>query len=291
MKHTLIIFAVAAGLLGTACSEDDEITGDNGNVVADRTIRVPQEQPTIQAGINAARIGDTVLVADGVYFGFGNQDIVFGGKTLVVKSENGPASTILELESDPNNLNFAFELTLTSESGVTIDGFTIRRAYNSQGSCLNLRSVSPTIKNCVFAYNNAVTSGGAVRCKSASPTFESCTFAYNSAPTGAAVYLIAGSSPHFSNCILAYSLGGETIVCGDAYCLPTFSCCDIYGNEGGDWTDDIAGFLGTDGNVSLDPMFCDDSRYNFHLMPESPCLAANSDCDVDMGALGADCSQ
>lgn len=32
------------------------------------TIHVPADQPTIQAGVNAAASGDTVLVAPGVYY-------------------------------------------------------------------------------------------------------------------------------------------------------------------------------------------------------------------------------
>ncbi len=291
MKHILKGLFIAGVALCLACSEEDEITGTDGDAPADRTIRVPEEQPTIQAAINTARIGDTVLVADGIYRGAGNQDIEFGGKTLVLKSENGPASTIIDIEADSADLHFAFQLTRTSEANSTIDGFTVAGAYNSQGSVLNLRSVSPNIKNCVFAYNSAVTSGGAVRCKNASPTFENCTFAANSAPTGAAVFLIAGSSPQFINCILSHSTGGETIVCADALCLPTFSCCDIFGNQGGDWTEDIVDYLGTEGNVSLDPMFCGSELLNFHLASESPCSADNSGCGSYIGALGTNCPE
>ena len=48
------------------------------------TIRIPQDQATIQAGIDAAVDGDTILLDDGVYRGAGNLDIWVEKKSLVV---------------------------------------------------------------------------------------------------------------------------------------------------------------------------------------------------------------
>ena len=49
---------------------------------ADHVIRVPQDQPTIQAGINASVDGDTVLVAANTYY----ENINFKGKAITVAS-------------------------------------------------------------------------------------------------------------------------------------------------------------------------------------------------------------
>ncbi|MBN1465227.1 hypothetical protein JXA02_05660 [candidate division KSB1 bacterium] len=45
-------------------------------------IRVPQDQPTIQAGISTSANGDTVLVADDTYY----ENINFKGKAITVAS-------------------------------------------------------------------------------------------------------------------------------------------------------------------------------------------------------------
>ena len=56
------------------------------------TIHVPADQPTIQAAIDAAADGDTVLVAPGTYY----EDINFHGKIITVTSEQGAAATVID---------------------------------------------------------------------------------------------------------------------------------------------------------------------------------------------------
>ena len=72
------------------------------------TILVPGDEPTIQAGIDAAAEGDTVLVAPGVYKGEGNRNILIDSKWVVLKSEAGPERTIIDCENVSNGITLRY---------------------------------------------------------------------------------------------------------------------------------------------------------------------------------------
>src|SRR5215475_381296 len=62
------------------------------SAVGATVIHVPTDQPTIQAAINVANNGDTVLVAPGTY----QENIDFLGKAIKVTSSNGLAVTTIK---------------------------------------------------------------------------------------------------------------------------------------------------------------------------------------------------
>ncbi len=69
---------------------------------------------------------------------------------------------------------------------------------------------------------------------------------------------------------------------------PTLSCCDVYGNLGGNYAN-IPDPTGTNGNISEDPLFCDTTIGDYSLADRSPCLAANNPCGVTIGAYDVGC--
>jgi hypothetical protein len=111
------------------------------------TIRVPLDQPTIQDGINVAISGDTVLVSDGTYKGVGNRNINFGGKAIVVRSENGATVTIVDVDS---TLNRGFIFSSGEDTLSVLDGFTITRAIADTGAGILIYGGSPKVLNCLF---------------------------------------------------------------------------------------------------------------------------------------------
>ncbi len=290
LLNSLVVISVVLALDLPGCSDEEKAaTGPDNNQPPPGVVHVPADQPTIQAAIDAADVGDSIIVSSGTYQGDGNRDIVFGGKSVVLVSAEGPGAAVIDCQGNDANWHSAFDLSSSGDSAVVIDGFTIKNTYNTQGSAMNFRSSSPSIKNCLFLDNIGVVSGGAIRCKSASPTFINCTFVNSSAPAGAVAYLLASSSPSFENCIIVSATGGEVIDCSDDLSLPVFTCCDIFGNEGGDWIECFVDQLGSDGNISSDPLFCDRDDYDFRLQAGSPCAAANSGCGQQMGALETGC--
>jgi hypothetical protein len=91
-----------------------------------------------------------------------------------------------------------------------------------------------------------------------------------------------------TNCLMAFNKHACAVFNGDsseAY----LTCCDIYGNEGGDYVNVIMGQQFSDGNFSEDPVFCGPQYGNVFPAAGSPCLPANNTCVVQIGAYGQGC--
>ena len=102
-------------------------------------IRVPGDQPTIQAGIDAAANGDVVLIADGVYTGPDNKNLDFAGKAITVRSENGRNKCIIDCEDDGR----AFHFHSGEGPDSVVQGLTMRNGWVSRGGSTRRWCTSP----------------------------------------------------------------------------------------------------------------------------------------------------
>ena len=93
-------------------------------------IHVPADYPTIQQGIDAANPGDTILVADGVYYGqisfLGKKPLIVSSHYLIDGDTNHISNTIID-GSQLTNMDLASVVYFTSGEDTTsvLCGFTI----------------------------------------------------------------------------------------------------------------------------------------------------------------------
>jgi len=229
-------------------------TGSGSEVYYD--IRVPADYATIQGAINAAKEGDVILVADGVYTGVGNKDIWFN-KAVVLRSENGASKTIIDCQG--NGRAFIF----FNDSGRIgrLDGFTIKNGkaswINSAGSWgggggggIMINNASPIIENCIItncvATSDVAAFGAGIMISNSQAVINNCTISNNtivlppggdaaSNPQGGAgIVIMNGSTPTISGCTISgnkttgWSTGGGVYVRGSN---PIISNCVISHNE------------------------------------------------------------
>ncbi|MFH1277111.1 MAG: hypothetical protein ABIK65_01865 [Candidatus Eisenbacteria bacterium] len=191
------------------------------------------------------------------------------------------------------------ENTATYAAGVSVNGPAdfLRCRFEGNSATLNGGGVYSEIstlefRECVFSANAANDSGGALFASVNSVyNLYDCTMNGNRSPVGSGIAVIFESEVTLENTIVSFGLLGAG-VSWDGSGSADFSCCDIFGNEGGDWVGPIAGQLGVAGNFSADPLYCDDAAEDFTLRADSPCLPGNhpqgENCDV-VGAFGEGC--
>jgi len=120
IKTLLMISLILISSLLSGCSLLRGIIPSLPNKGAGYTYYVPDGYSTIQAAVDAASPGDTIIVRAGTYTE--NVDV---NKSLTIRSENGAEATIVR-PADPNW--YIFHITA---SFVTLNGFTIERAIGA----------------------------------------------------------------------------------------------------------------------------------------------------------------
>jgi predicted outer membrane repeat protein len=171
-------------------------------------------------------------------------------------------------------------------------------------------SATAHLSRCILTGNGAYAGGAVHLTHNSSGNLDRCTLAHNvAAHYGGAIATSGGAELSISNSTLVDNdIGGfgsgianwsnvrasaENTIIAFGCCAHAvvggidLACCDIYGNDGGDWVGDIAGQYGINGNISEDPLFCDPDTDDFRLDDDSPCAAGNHPDGWDCGLIGA----
>ena len=232
-------------------------------------INIPDDQPTIQQGIDASVNGDTVLVQPGTYveninFNGNNitvaslflttQDTIYISETVIDGNQNGSVVTF-ENEEDSSAEFIGFTVTNGYASDVwpqdsgggihcnnsnpSLENVTItgNSADNCGGGIICWSNSSPCLVNLTITDNSAIFGGGGIACGSnSSPSLENVTITGNStAEYGGGINCAWYSSPSLVNVIISgnFASSGGGILCY-ANSSPSLSNVTITGNST-DW--------------------------------------------------------
>jgi hypothetical protein len=237
---------------------------------------VPSEYPTIQAAIDSASDGETVLVAAGTYV----ENIDFNGKNIVITSTHGADSTIIDGDQNAR-------VVLLNRG--TIHGFTITNGLGG------IDSDGGQIVNCLIINNSLPEDGWymgggiyASHSGTEDTTFiTNVTITQNSAHHGGGIMTYNQTIVVIKNSIIR---GNETVGFGENI-TPIQNEIDSedwayiinYSNITG-WSDDRPG----EGNIDADPLFCDPNSSDYNLAENSLCVGT-AENGANMGAFGVGC--
>jgi hypothetical protein len=284
-------------------------------IVSSTVIRVPADQPTIQAALEAVGLCDTVLLAPGTYSGTASHSLE-PYNCLTIMSESGPESTIVELEGN-RFVSISVESGFSESAVIRVEGLTLRGG-NPAISISWCNSAPPEIRHCIFEQNVAgIATGGDV----SKSLVDSCIFRDNQTGilvhgggadhvvrrslfmhNGAALDLSTAYNTLITGNIIAYNTLGmisqlavtftNNVVYANAQgvvfsSLCDFQCNDVFDNDFDSYNDlDMK-----DNNLVIDPRFCDPTLASGTGVHErSPLLVGFNDCDVNIGDVEISCS-
>lgn len=276
---------------------------------------VPEQAPTIQAAVDSCVSGDVVVISPGLYNDCTNLSenvyhIAVLKSGVSMRGSTGNASdVILDAEGNGRCLEMRGLTGLVEIEAMTLRGGRAVNPFGSGGGVFVYQS-EPTFRQCVFDSNHADYAGGAICVLYGGLTVEDCVFIANetvviggairtsNSPTtitGTTIFSSIGEAIHYTGddltldrCLITD--GDEQAIVrnttGDP--LPTLTCTNLFGNDE-DWSSFISEQADQDGNLSIDPQYCNPLFGDLTLYVTSPCAeGGNPECGL-IGALPAAC--
>ena len=169
-----------------------------------RIINIPEDQETIQAGIDASEDGDTVLVQPGTYvenIDFNGNNIVVASLMLTTDDEAYIDSTIIDGDANGHSVVVFRDMRRTTSH---LTGFTIRNGSTDYGGGVYIRTSDPTLSYLKVIDNEVTNNGGGIYCTYvAEPVITNTLIHNNSANCGGGLATHDAASPTVENTVIS----------------------------------------------------------------------------------------
>ncbi|MES2638368.1 MAG: putative metal-binding motif-containing protein [Myxococcota bacterium] len=191
---------------------DEDCDGSADGDCADCDLAVPNDYPTIQAGVDAASTGDVVCVAAGTW----TENLDFGGAEITVVGVHGASLTVI----DGGELDSAVRFVSAEGPATTLRGFTLTNGYGwDGGGGVYVDGASPTLEDLIVTGNRGGYSAGGIQVDGGAPTFTRL--------------VVTGNSAYASYCGASYGHGGGFGMIGSDAVLDDVVVQDNYAGYGG----------------------------------------------------------
>jgi parallel beta-helix repeat protein len=151
---------------------------------------------TIQAAIDAAGNGDTIIVCPGTYY----ENIEFDGKNITVQSSNPSSPSIVATTVIDGGKSGSVVRFVNGDTS-TLEGFTVRNGNLVKfgyGGGIYVEQSSPTISGNSITGNTGIDDGGGIYMSYSSPNITDNTITGNTANDGGGIYMHS-SSPNITD--------------------------------------------------------------------------------------------
>ena len=188
MRLCAILVLAAIAAVPAASSATQRVVDVNGS----------GDFETIWGAVTVSASGDTILVREGVYAGYGNTGIDPQGRNLVFLAEDGARGPVT---IDCGGTARAFSFITGEDASSLVRGFIIINGSQDSGGAIKVQHSSPTIADCAFLDCSCDINGGALYFYDSSSSVTDCIFRGNEAGMrGGAVYTYQTSCT-FSLCL------------------------------------------------------------------------------------------